>query len=162
MVHWLRLSASSAEGEGSIPGHGTKIPHATRYGQKKNFFQLCLRTRQQRLWASLLLFSHSVTSSSLLDCSPPGSTVHGDSPGKNTGVGCLLLLRGSTQPGDWTLVFYMACLHQQAGSLLLAPPGRPLCWRVSTKWKNFQLFCCLLCFLPLFLFVLWNCISWYL
>ena len=22
------------------------------------------------------------------DCSPPGSSVHGDSPGKNTGVGC--------------------------------------------------------------------------
>ena len=23
-----------------------------------------------------------------LDCSPPGSSVHEDSPGKNTGVGC--------------------------------------------------------------------------
>ena len=23
-----------------------------------------------------------------MDCSPPGSSVHGDSPGKNTGVGC--------------------------------------------------------------------------
>ena len=23
-----------------------------------------------------------------VDCSPPGSSVHGDSPGKNTGVGC--------------------------------------------------------------------------
>ena len=28
------------------------------------------------------------------DCSPPGSSVHGDSPGKSTGVGCHLLLRG--------------------------------------------------------------------
>ena len=26
--------------------------------------------------------------------SPPGSSVHGDSPGKNTGVGCLALLQG--------------------------------------------------------------------
>ena len=26
------------------------------------------------------------------DCSPPGSSVHGDSPGKNTGVGCHALL----------------------------------------------------------------------
>ena len=25
-----------------------------------------------------------------MDCSPPGSSVHGDSPGKNTGVGCHL------------------------------------------------------------------------
>ena len=27
------------------------------------------------------------------DCSPPGSSVHGDSPGKNTGVGCHTLLQ---------------------------------------------------------------------
>ena len=26
-------------------------------------------------------------------CSPPGSSVHGDSPGKNTGVGCRALLQ---------------------------------------------------------------------
>ena len=29
-----------------------------------------------------------------MDCSLPGSSVHGDSPGKNTGVGCLALLQG--------------------------------------------------------------------
>ena len=29
-----------------------------------------------------------------MDCSPPGSFVHGDSPGKNTGVGCQVLLQG--------------------------------------------------------------------
>ena len=29
-----------------------------------------------------------------MDCSPPGSSVHRDSPGKNTGVGCHFLLRG--------------------------------------------------------------------
>ena len=28
------------------------------------------------------------------DSSPPGSSVHGDSPGKNTGVGCRFLLQG--------------------------------------------------------------------
>ena len=27
-----------------------------------------------------------------MDCGPPGSSVHGDSPGKNTGVGCHTLL----------------------------------------------------------------------
>ena len=30
----------------------------------------------------------------LMDCSPQGSSVHGDSPGKNTGVGCHALLQG--------------------------------------------------------------------
>ena len=29
-----------------------------------------------------------------MDCSPPGSFVHGNSPGKNTGVGCHALLQG--------------------------------------------------------------------
>ena len=29
-----------------------------------------------------------------MDCSPPGSSVHGDSPGKNTGVGYHALLQG--------------------------------------------------------------------
>jgi len=29
-----------------------------------------------------------------MDCSPPGSFVHGDSPGKNTAVGCHTLLQG--------------------------------------------------------------------
>ena len=34
-----------------------------------------------------------------MDCSPPGSTIHRDSPGKNPGVGCHALLKGifSTQ-----------------------------------------------------------------
>ena len=29
-----------------------------------------------------------------MGCSPPGFSVHGDSPGKNIGVGCLALLQG--------------------------------------------------------------------
>ena len=34
-VQWLRLCASNARGEGSIPGRETKIPHATGCSQKK-------------------------------------------------------------------------------------------------------------------------------
>ena len=30
----------------------------------------------------------------LMDCSPPGSSVHGNPPGKNTEVGCHALLQG--------------------------------------------------------------------
>ena len=30
-----------------------------------------------------------------MDCSPSGSSVHEDSPGKNTGVGCYFLLHSS-------------------------------------------------------------------
>ena len=40
-----------------------------------------------------------------MGCSPPGSSVHGDSPGKNTAVGCHALLQGeSSQLRDWTQV----------------------------------------------------------
>ena len=39
-----------------------------------------------------------------IDCSPPGSSVHGNSPGKNTGVVAMPSSRGSFQPRDWTQV----------------------------------------------------------
>ena len=39
-----------------------------------------------------------------MNCSPPGSSAHGDSPGKNTWVGCHALLSGSSQPRDLTQV----------------------------------------------------------
>ena len=35
VVQWLRLRSPNAGGIGSIPGQGTRIPHATRWGQKK-------------------------------------------------------------------------------------------------------------------------------
>ena len=56
-------------------------------------------------------------------CRPPVSSVHGDSPGKNTGVGCHAILQGIllTQGSKMHLLFL---LHWQAGSLPLAPPGK--------------------------------------
>ena len=45
----------------------------------------------------------------LWDCSLPGSSVHGDVPGKNTGVGCHALpARGSSQSRDGTQVSCIA------------------------------------------------------
>jgi len=43
-----------------------------------------------------------------MDWSPPGSSVNGDSPGKNTGVGCHVCLQGSSQPRDQTQVSHTA------------------------------------------------------
>ena len=56
-----------------------------------------------------------------MDCSPPGSSVHGDSPGKNTGAGCHALLQGiepnlGIEPRSPTL---------QVDSLLSEPAGKP-------------------------------------
>ena len=54
-----------------------------------------------------------------MDCSPPGSSVHGDSAGKNTGVGCHALLQGIF-PGQGS---NQDLLHWQAGSLPLRNLG---------------------------------------
>ena len=43
-----------------------------------------------------------------MDCSPPGSSVHRDSQGKNTGVGCHAFLQGIFQPRNWTQVSLIA------------------------------------------------------
>ena len=56
------------------------------------------------------------------DCSPPGSSVHGDSPGKNTGVGCHALLQGiiPTQGSNRGLPGYrriLYCLSHPGGQI---------------------------------------------
>ena len=65
-----------------------------------------------------------------VDSSPPSYSVHGDSPGKNTEVGCHALPRGifPAQGSNWCL---LCLLHWQAVSLPLAPPGKPLHWPQS-------------------------------
>ena len=66
--------------------------------------------------------SHSVTSDFCdpMDCNPPGSSVHGDSPGKR--VGCHVFFQGIflTQGSNPCL---SCLLNWQAGSLLLVPPN---------------------------------------
>ena len=56
-----------------------------------------------------------------MDSSPPGSSVHGDSPGKNTGVGCHALLQGDLpNPG---IQPRSPAMH--VDSLPSEPPGKP-------------------------------------
>ena len=43
-----------------------------------------------------------------MDCILPGFLVHGDSPGKNTGVIAMPSSRGSSQPRDGTQVFHIS------------------------------------------------------
>ena len=43
-----------------------------------------------------------------MDCSPPCSSVHGDSPGKNTRVDCHTLLQGIFPTQNWTQVSCIA------------------------------------------------------
>ena len=55
-----------------------------------------------------------------MDCSPPGSSVHEDSPGKNIGVGCQLRLQGIF-PIQVLNLCLLRLLHWQVDSLPLAP-----------------------------------------
>ena len=62
-------------------------------------------------YAVLCLVSQScLTLCNPTDCSLPGSSVHGDSPGKNTGVSCVALL----------IPFYEMTLYTQHRALLIA------------------------------------------
>ena len=67
-----------------------------------------------------------------MDCSPPSSSVHGDSPGKNTGVGCHALLQGSSQPRDWSCV---SCIGRQILNCCWHL-GSPLGHMLLPYWKR--------------------------
>ena len=67
-----------------------------------------------------------------LDCNPPGSSVHWDPPGKNTGVGDHSLLQGifPTQGLNLHLLPCRQILH------CLCHQGSPQRLVVRTKWAN--------------------------
>ena len=78
----------------------------------------CVCMRAQSLQSRLTLCNPT-------DCSLPGSSVHEDSPGKNTGVGCYFLLQ-EIFPTQGSNVSLLCLLHWQVGSLPLAPSRKPL------------------------------------
>ena len=60
-----------------------------------------------------------------VDFNSPGSSVHGGSPGENTGMGCHVLLQGIF-PTQGSNLHLWGLLHWEGSSLPLAPPGRPI------------------------------------
>ena len=83
--------------------------------------------------------------SQLHECSLPGSSVHGDSPGKKTGVGCHAAHSGSSQLRDWTQVSQIAggLKNPGVGSLSLLQgifPTRKSNWGLlHCRWILYQL-----------------------
>ena len=74
-----------------------------------------------------------------MDCSPPGSTVHGDSRGKNTGVGCHALFQGIF-PTQGSNPHLFCLLHWQSGSFPLVPLGSPVLIGTSAVCSQFPAF----------------------
>ena len=71
------------------------------------------------------------------DCSPRGSSVHRDSPGKNTGVDCHALLKWIF-PAQGSNPHLLHLPHWQVSYLPLAPPGKPkMVWSLRKK-KDWQ------------------------
>ena len=79
-----------------------------------------------------------------MDCSPPGSSVHGDSPGKNPGVGCHALLQGVFPTQGWN----PGLPHRRQILYRLSYKGSPpllllfmmfSCFFLSFKKKGFSL-----------------------
>ena len=47
-----------------------------------------------------------------VDCSSPGSSVHGIFPGKNTGAGCHFLLQGNFSTQEWNHISCLSCISR--------------------------------------------------
>ena len=71
--------------------------------------------REFSIWAAAVAKSlqSCPTLCNPMDCSLPGSSVHGESPGKNTGVGCHVLPQRIFWTRDRTCISYVSCIGRQ-------------------------------------------------
>ena len=99
-----------------------------------NIWQQCA---QENILAVVCMYAQSLQSCliicDLIDCTPWGSSVCGDSPDKNTGVGYHALLQGIflTQGSNPHL---LRLLHLQAGSLHIHLRGSYCVIQISGLW----------------------------
>ena len=123
-----------------------------RAGEKRTFFDHLIYPAH--VHAKSLQLRPTLCDS--MDCNPPGSSVHGDSLGKNTSAGCHALLQGVVLTQGSTLCL-LCPLHWQVGSLPLAPRGN----HFSSQISKFPVFSRLLSFLALWFFPLsgWSAIA---
>ena len=106
VVQWLRLPLPEGAGQEAMIPHTSwpKNPKNIKQKQYCNKFnkdfkndslQKILKKKNlegMRVPCMCLIVQSCLTLCDPMDCSPPGSSVHGDSPGKNTGVDCHALL----------------------------------------------------------------------
>ena len=78
----------------------------------KFFFYLLLFCKEHVCMCPQSLQS-CLTLCDLMDCSPPGSSVHGDSPARIIECIAISTARGSSQPKDGTHVSYVSCIGRQ-------------------------------------------------
>ena len=91
-------------------------------------------------YASLVAQSRPILCDTM-DCNPPGCSVHGESPGKNTGMDCHALLQGicptqGLNPGLLHCRWILYCLSQQESPRILEWVTYPFCRGIS--WPRNQ------------------------
>ena len=85
---------------------------------------LFMQISQMLIYYLCLVAQSCLTLCNSMDCSPPGSSVHGDSPSKSIGVGCHALLQGifPTQASNSGLLhckWILYCLSYQESPRIL-------------------------------------------
>ena len=89
----------------------------------------------------LSCFSHScLTLCDAMDCSLPGSSIHGILQVRILEWIAISSSRGSSRPRDWSFISYIY-LHWQVGSLPLASPGKNITIYECTKLTYFHVKC---------------------
>ena len=116
ILEWVAIFFSRGS---SWPGDKTRVS-CISYICRWILYQLS-HLGSSRVHAKLL--QSCLTFCDPVNCSLPGLSVHGNSPGKNTGVGCHASSRGSSQPRDESCV---SCNSFIAGGFFTTePPGKP-------------------------------------
>ena len=107
------------------------IPSSRGFSQPKDQTWVSWISHKLCVITCMCIYTHThllqsyLTQCDSIDCSPPCSSVHGDVPGKNTGMGFHALLQGIflTQGPNLPLL----CVPDwQADSSPLVPPGKPI------------------------------------
>ena len=114
MVKNMPANAGDTEDSGSVPGLG----RSPAEGNSNPLQYSCLGNPMSREAWRANVAVHGVTKSwtglKRRDCSPPGSSDHGDSPGRSSRMGCNALLWGifPTQESNGGLLLCRQILHQ--------------------------------------------------
>ena len=116
----------------------TKDIHTFEYANQKDLlFGMCVLMH--------LVAQTCLTLCNPMDCSPTGSSLHGDSPGKNTGVGCHALIQEIFPTQRLNPGFP----HCGGFFTILATREAPEITRICYWWDSW-FFICLFVFDPLF------------
>ena len=115
------------------------IDEKTDLGKLHNLKRIHHEKKRVGIWVGFELRSASVQSTFVwlcacsatwalcdpMDCSPPGSSVHGILQARMLEWVAMPSSRG---PRDRAHIGLLSPLHRQVGSLPLAPPGKPFAW----------------------------------